>query len=57
MTPLRLFGAGGGPIGARMNTRFPCFLTLALLLALPAWLAVFGSVVMFSAVMRVSKPA
>ena len=36
MTPLRLFGAGGGPIGARMNTRFPCFLTLALLLALPA---------------------
>jgi hypothetical protein len=36
MTATRLFGGGGGPIAARMNTRFPCFLTLALLLALPA---------------------
>jgi invasion associated locus B (IalB) protein len=36
MSLSRLFGAGGGPIAARMNTRFPCFLTVALLLALPA---------------------
>jgi Invasion associated locus B (IalB) protein len=36
MTPLRLFGMVGGPIGARMNTRFPSFLTVALLLTLPA---------------------
>jgi hypothetical protein len=36
MTELRLFGIGGGLIHARMNTRFPCLLTLALLLALPA---------------------
>jgi hypothetical protein len=37
MTASRLFGVRGGPIAARMNTRFACFLTLALLsLALPA---------------------
>jgi hypothetical protein len=36
MTASRLFGMRGGPIAARMNTRFPCFLTFALLLALPA---------------------
>ena len=36
MSASRLFGVGGGPIAARMNTRFPCFLTVALLLALPA---------------------
>lgn len=36
MTPSRLFGVRRGPIAARMNTRFPCFLTVALLLALPA---------------------
>jgi hypothetical protein len=36
MTPSRLFVAGGGPIAARMHTRFPSFLTIALLLALPA---------------------
>jgi hypothetical protein len=36
MTESRLFGARGGPIAARMNTRFRCFLTFALLLALPA---------------------
>ena len=36
MTELRLFGARGGPIAAPMNTRFRCFLTFALLLALPA---------------------
>ena len=31
-----LFRVCGGPIGARMNIRFPCFLAIALLLALPA---------------------
>jgi hypothetical protein len=36
MSAQRLFGAGGGPIGARMNTRFPCLCAVALLLALPA---------------------
>ncbi len=36
MTVTRLFGARGGSIGARMNKRFSGFLTLALLLALPA---------------------
>jgi hypothetical protein len=36
MTASRLFCKRGGPIAACMNTRFPCFLTLALLLALPA---------------------
>lgn len=36
MTPARLFGVAGGPIAARMNTRFSCFLTIGLLLALPA---------------------
>jgi hypothetical protein len=36
MTESRLFGVRDGPIAARMNTRFPCFLSLALLLALPA---------------------
>ncbi|HBK05976.1 MAG TPA: hypothetical protein DDZ81_08930 [Acetobacteraceae bacterium] len=36
MTLSRLFGAGSGPIAARMNTRFLSFLSLALLLALPA---------------------
>jgi hypothetical protein len=32
----RLFRIHSGPIAARMNIRFPCFLTIALLLALPA---------------------
>ena len=36
MSETRLFGAGGGPIAAPMNTFFPCLLTVALLLALPA---------------------
>ncbi|WP_254073360.1 invasion associated locus B family protein [Acidisphaera sp. S103] len=36
MTESRLFGARGGPIAAGMNTPFRCFLTFALLLALPA---------------------
>jgi hypothetical protein len=36
MSEWRLFGAGGGPIGAPMNTFFPCLLTVALLLAVPA---------------------
>lgn len=36
MSESRLFGAGGGSIGAPMNTSFPCLLTVALLLALPA---------------------
>lgn len=36
MTPSRLFGAFGGPIAARMNTRFVSLLSLAMLLALPA---------------------
>jgi hypothetical protein len=36
MMASRLFCKRGGPIAARMNTRFPCLLTLALLLALPA---------------------
>lgn len=36
MSAARLFGAGGGFIGARMNTRFVGFLIPALLLALPA---------------------
>ena len=36
MSESRLFGAGGGPIAAPMKTIFPCLLTAALLLALPA---------------------
>jgi hypothetical protein len=36
MSLLCLSGIGGSPIAARMNTRFPVFLTVALLLALPA---------------------
>jgi hypothetical protein len=36
MSEWRLFGVGGGPIGAPMNTFFPCLLTVVLLLALPA---------------------
>jgi Invasion associated locus B (IalB) protein len=36
MSAARLFRVCGGPISAPMNIRFPCFLTLALLLALPA---------------------
>jgi hypothetical protein len=36
MRASRLFGVGGSPIGAFMNTRFACFLIGALLLALPA---------------------
>jgi hypothetical protein len=36
MSAPRLFRVRVGPISARMNTRFPCLLTLALLLALPA---------------------
>ena len=36
MSAARLFRVCGGPIAARMNMRFPCLLTLALLLALPA---------------------
>jgi hypothetical protein len=36
MSAWRLFDVRGGRIAARMNTRFRCFLTLALLLALPA---------------------
>jgi hypothetical protein len=40
MSAGRLFDLRGGPIAARMNTRFRCFLTLALLLALPAAAAV-----------------
>lgn len=36
MNESRLFGVRGGPIAARMNTRFRSFLTFALLLALPA---------------------
>ncbi|MEA2725834.1 MAG: hypothetical protein QOD93_4381 [Acetobacteraceae bacterium] len=36
MTVSRLFGVRAGLIAARMNTRFPCLLTVALLLALPA---------------------
>jgi hypothetical protein len=36
MTPSRLFGAPGGPIAAPMNTRFLSFLSLSLLVALPA---------------------
>ena len=35
MTPWRLFGAGGGSIGAPMNTRFLPFLILSALVALP----------------------
>jgi hypothetical protein len=31
-----LFGVRGGPIAARMNTRFACSLTIVLLLTLPA---------------------
>jgi hypothetical protein len=36
MTESRLFRARGRPIASDMNTRFPCFLMVALLLALPA---------------------
>lgn len=36
MTSCRLFGAGGGPIAAPMNTRFLSFLILSVLAALPA---------------------
>jgi hypothetical protein len=36
MTPPRLFRVCEGLIAAPMNTRFPCFLTVVLLLALPA---------------------
>lgn len=36
MTASRLFGVRGGPIAAPMNIRFACFLTMALLLTLPA---------------------
>ena len=36
MSVSRLFGVRRRPIGARMNTRFSCCLTIALLLALPA---------------------
>jgi hypothetical protein len=36
MSASPLFGLSGGPIGARMNMRFPCILTVALLPALPA---------------------
>jgi hypothetical protein len=36
MIESRLFGASRGPIAADMNTQFVCFLTFALLLALPA---------------------
>lgn len=35
MSVSRLSGIGGGSIAARMNTRFPCLLTVALLLASP----------------------
>ena len=35
MTPSRLFGAGGGSIGAPMNTRFLPFLIVSALAALP----------------------
>jgi hypothetical protein len=36
MTESRLFGGRGGSIAAPMNMRFPCLMTLSLLLALPA---------------------
>ena len=36
MTESRLFGGLGGSIAACMNMRFPCLMTLSLLLALPA---------------------
>jgi invasion protein IalB len=36
MSAARLFRVCGGPIAARMNTRFVCLLTFALLLTLPA---------------------
>jgi hypothetical protein len=36
MSASRLFGVGGGPIGAPMNIPFRYFMTAALLLALPA---------------------
>lgn len=36
MMESRLFGVRSGPIAARMNTTFRCFLTFALLLAVPA---------------------
>jgi hypothetical protein len=36
MTESRLFGERGGSIAAGMNMRFPCLMTLSLLLALPA---------------------
>ena len=36
MTESRLFGGLGGSIAAAMNMRFPCLMTLSLLLALPA---------------------
>jgi Invasion associated locus B (IalB) protein len=36
MTESRLFGGRGGSIAAGMNMRFPCLMTLSLLLALPA---------------------
>jgi hypothetical protein len=36
MSEMCLFGSGGGTIGAPMNKLFPCLMTFALLLALPA---------------------